>query len=250
MKNFAFLFLTLGMFFCLISCGAQPQSAKTDAPQVSPQIKQEDIDVAVSVADDKVEEQQIEAMSEESEAVAESEVAEEDTLSAEEKEIIPTKTSDDSTAATTDKPYFGGLATYNGKLVRAYPAGYDVDSLWNAQVDELVYIGDILYQGSARVWTVKDTTTPPENFVPTDGSIGMRDCNGSPARVFPEGYDTNMMLPVEPFERVYIGDVEYLYDGIEWGVVDNTPVPNQYTEIDGELDENGNLILSGKTVFH
>lgn len=226
MKKIIALLLAIVMLLSLIGCGSQ--TAEDDATD-EPQNEQEVVVDNEAVADETSEPIVETEITPESETAIPDESTEEDSSEGEEK--MPAEEVEPVSSDTSNNAPFGGLATYKGKLVRAYPAGYDVNNLWNAQVDELVYIGDVLYQGTARVWTVKDASTPPENYIPTDGSVDMRDCNGSLARVFPEGYDTNMMLPVEPFESVYIGDVEYLWDGDDWGIVDNTDPPNQYTII-------------------
>lgn len=246
MKKIIALLLVLAMLLSFAACGAEPAAEDTAADELQ---KEQEVVVDNENAVDEISEPIVETeITPESEDAISDESTEED--SSEGEEEMPAEEAEPISSDASNNAPFGGLATYKGKLVRAYPAGYDVNSLWNAQVDELVYIGDVLYQGTARVWTVKDASTPPENYIPTDGSVDMRDCNGSLARVFPEGYDTNRMLPVEPFERVYIGDVEYVWDGDDWGVVDNTPKPNDYTDIEGELDENGNLILDSPSPFH
>ena len=74
-----------------------------------------------------------------------------------------------------------------------------------------------------------------------DGSIGTTNVGGSVYRQFPDGYNVNSITPQKPFERVMIGNAEYLWDGGAWVVVDNTPKPNQSTEI-GDL--------TGNIVFH
>ena len=246
MKKIFAQLLVLVMLLSLAACGAEP--AEENAVADEPQSEQEVVVDNEAVVDETREPIVETEITPESEDAISDESAEED--SSEGEEEMPVEEAEPISPDASNNAPFGGLATYKGKLVRAYPAGYDVNSLWNAQVDELVYIGDVLYQGTARVWTVKDASTPPENYIPTDGSVDMRDFNGSPRRVFPEGYDTSMMLPVEPFETVYIGDVVYAWNGEIWGVKDTSVPPNQYTVVDIELDENGNPILDSPSPFH
>ena len=74
----------------------------------------------------------------------------------------------------------------------------------------------------------------------SDGSIGTTNVGGSVYRQFPDGYNVNSITPQKPFERVMIGNDEYLWDGSTWGIVDNTDPPNQSTEI-GDLT--GNIVF-------
>lgn len=252
MKKIIALLLALVMLLSLAACGAEPAVEDTAADELQ---SEQEVVVDNENAVDEISEPIVEtensteptpASSDENE-VEEISKVEEEKISVEEN---PAEEADSVSSNDSNNAPFGGLATYKGKLVRALPAETDLNNLANAQVDELVYIGDVLYQGTARVWTVKDASTPPENYIPTDGSVDMRDFNGSPRRVFPEGYDTSMMLPVEPFEDVYIGDILYGWTGTEWGVVDTSTPPNQYTVVDIELDENGNPILDSPSPFH
>lgn len=82
-----------------------------------------------------------------------------------------------------------------------------------------------------------EDVTPPSgsgNSGNSDGSIGTTNVGGSIYRQFPDDYNVNTITPQKPFERVMIGNDEYLWDGSSWNVVDNTQKPNDYSDISGD----------------
>lgn len=96
-----------------------------------------------------------------------------------------------------------------------------------------------------------DDTTPPSDSdnsgsgsgsggsSSSDGSIGTKDFNGVPIRVYPAGTDVNSITPdtSKLIDEVYIGNDVYAWDGFEWFKRDTSVPPNQDSIIQGELGQ-------------
>lgn len=70
----------------------------------------------------------------------------------------------------------------------------------------------------------------------SDGSIGTKDFNGVPIRVYPAGTDVNSITPdtSKLIDEVYIGNDVYAWDGFEWFKRDTSVPPNQDSVVNGD----------------